>query len=89
MTGAVYFLAARRMAALADPKAAAGYLTGLEIGAAVCLSHIASATRKFGAKSDGVRIGRADLCCIEREIRRVLAVLATNTHWEGVPEQDD
>lgn len=70
------------MTVLADPKAAIGYLTGLEIGAAVCRSHIASAIRKFGVKSEGVRIGRADRYCIEREIRRVRALL------EGVTEQN-
>lgn len=51
----------------------AGYILGLETAAAACRSHIVSAAVKFGEKSEGVRIGRADLCCIEREIRRARA----------------
>lgn len=58
--------------AMADnPVMLTGYLLGLEICAGVCRSHIVSAAEKFGPKSSAVRLGRADLCCIEREIRRV------------------
>jgi hypothetical protein len=53
-----------------NSSAISGYLLGLEVAAAVCRSHIVSAAMKFGEKSVGVRVGRADLCCIEREIRR-------------------
>lgn len=56
-----------------DPAVARGYLPGLEIAAAAIRSHILSAARKFGPSSSGVRVGRADLCCIEREIRRTRA----------------
>lgn len=53
-----------------SPAMLQGYLLGLETAAAACRSHIISASEKFGPQSSGVRIGRADLCCIQREIRR-------------------
>lgn len=64
-------LATGRSSLKSDSAMMRGYLLGLEVAAAMCRSHIVSAAKKFGTKSDGVRIGRADLCCIEREIRRV------------------
>lgn len=65
-----------RLALSGNETMARGYLLGLEIAGGICRSHIISAAEKFGAKSSGVRIGRADLCCIEREIRRVKLSLA-------------
>jgi hypothetical protein len=56
-----------------------GYLLGLETAAAVCRSHIVSATEKFGPASSGVKIGRADLCCIQREIRRTKIKIASRS----------
>jgi hypothetical protein len=53
-----------------NPEALRGYILGLEVAAGVCRSHIVSAAEKFGERSEGVRLGRADLCCIERELRR-------------------
>ena len=52
-----------------------GYLLGLETAAGACRSHIVSAAKKFGEKSSGVKIGRADLCCIQREIRRTKVII--------------
>lgn len=68
-------LAAERQILAVSPQALRGYLLGLETSAAACRSHIISAAQKFGAKSTGVRVGRADLCCIEREIRRTRAMI--------------
>lgn len=67
----VYFLRIERELVLLDPVKRCGYLVGLRVAEAVCRSHIASAERKFGPRSQGARIGRADLCCIIREIRRI------------------
>ncbi len=65
-----YGTIAARETTLTNPDALCGYILGLEVAAGICRSHIISAAEKLGPKSDAVKIDKADLYCIEREIRR-------------------